>query len=130
MLEKLKNIIRGKDVRNYFFRNFIKDNYKVLDLGCGKGNTGLFIKKLYPNVEYNGCDILKLDKSMTNDFIYKYTDLDEGSLPYPDEYFDAIIFTHVIEHLKFPLKIGSEINRILKRGGGRFILKHPTGRQH
>lgn len=65
MLEMLKNVIRNKDVRNYFFRNFIKDNYKILDLGCSKGNTGLFIKKLHLNVEYNGCDVLYLNESIT-----------------------------------------------------------------
>lgn len=121
MLQKLKNIIQRKDVKNYFFNNFIKDNYKVMDLGCGNGNTGLFIKKLYPNVEYHGCDILSPNKIITTNFIYKQVNLDEGVLPWPDMYFDTIIFTHVIEHLRYPLKIGTEINRVLKRGGSVYI---------
>lgn len=54
-------------------------------------------------------------------YSYKQVDLDNGVLPFPDEYFDAIIFTHVIEHLSKPLQLGKEIHRVLKKGGKIYV---------
>jgi ubiquinone/menaquinone biosynthesis C-methylase UbiE len=121
MLNKFKSFIRDYDIKNHFYQKFIKDNYKILDLGCGYGNTAVSIKMLYENIEYGGCDILPVNEQMKRNFLYQQVDLDEGVLPYPDNYFDIIIFTHVIEHLRYPLKIGKAINRVLKRGGALYI---------
>lgn len=43
-------------------------------------------------------------------------------LPYPDDYFDAVILSEVIEHLNVnPLPVFQEINRILKKDGILYI---------
>ena len=49
-------------------------------------------------------------------------DIGKTGLPYPDNYFDAVIFSEVIEHLNInPLPVLQEINRILKPGGIVYI---------
>ncbi len=49
-------------------------------------------------------------------------DIGKNGLPYPDNFFDAVILSEVLEHLNFnPLPVLQEINRILKRGGIVYI---------
>jgi SAM-dependent methyltransferase len=54
-------------------------------------------------------------------YIYKNVDLENGILPYPDDFFDIILFTHVIEHLYSPLTLGKEINRVMKKHAKIYI---------
>ena len=42
-------------------------------------------------------------------------------ITYPENFFDAVLLFHVIEHLPSPKKILNEIFRILKQGGRVFI---------
>ncbi len=46
-------------------------------------------------------------------------ELDLNAFPYPfdDESFDEVRIFHVLEHLKFPLKVMEEVWRILKPNG-------------
>ena len=46
-------------------------------------------------------------------------DLDREYLPYPDNKFDLITITEVVEHIRDFRKIIEEIHRCLKPGGGR-----------
>jgi 2-polyprenyl-3-methyl-5-hydroxy-6-metoxy-1,4-benzoquinol methylase len=49
-------------------------------------------------------------------------DIWKTGLPYPDNHFDAVIFSEVIEHLNMnPLPVLQEINRILKPDGILYI---------
>ena len=49
-------------------------------------------------------------------------DIWKNGLPYADDYFDAVIFSEVIEHLNMnPLPVLQEINRILKPDGILYI---------
>jgi 2-polyprenyl-3-methyl-5-hydroxy-6-metoxy-1,4-benzoquinol methylase len=49
-------------------------------------------------------------------------DIGKNGLPYPDDHFDAVLLSEVIEHLNFnPLPVLQEINRILKPGGILYI---------
>lgn len=49
-------------------------------------------------------------------------DIGKTGLPYPDNHFDAVIFSEVIEHLNInPLPVLQEINRILKPDGILYI---------
>jgi len=115
VLTNLKNAILNNGVKQKFFLSF-NNKFKVLELGCGIGRNAMFIKRYFNEVEYHGIDILQEDK--VDAFInFKNINLEEHKLPYKTEYFDAIIFTHVLEHLNNPLSLGDEINRVLKKNG-------------
>ncbi|MBC8265399.1 MAG: class I SAM-dependent methyltransferase [Flavobacteriales bacterium] len=119
MLNKIKNIVLNTGVKQRFFLDF-KNDYKILELGCGIGRNAMFIKKHFNEVEYHGIDILSEEK--VDSFIdFQNVNLEKSVLPYETEYFDVIIFTHVLEHLNNPLSLGSEINRVLKSGGKIYV---------
>jgi len=56
----------------------------------------------------------------------QFCNLDEQPLPYPDESFDVVVFSEVIEHLTAsPLHALREMARVL-RPGGRLIVSTPN----
>ena len=60
------------------------------------------------------------DELKKNNIILKPCDLYTDRLPWPDDFFDFVIFSEVMEHLIptiIPFVI-QEINRVLKQGGG------------
>lgn len=119
MLNFFKKLISNQDTRQKFYRN-IKGNEKILELGCGSGSNAIFLKKQYPLIGYFGIDIIP-EKEVSDVIKYRIVDLNDNALPFPNETFDIIIFTHVIEHLKTPLYLGNEINRVLKKSGIIYI---------
>jgi len=119
MKQLLKKIIRRYDPRLTFYYP-LHPASRVLDVGCGTGGNGVALRAIHPIIELHGIDLLP--KEQVPDF-YSYTsiDLDNGKLPYPDGFFDALIFTHVIEHLRSPLKLGKEFNRVMKEQAKIYI---------
>jgi len=104
----------------WLFFDRIKNTERILELGCGTGVNYQILCKISSKAEFHGVDLLDQQNIMPG-IIYQQLDLNEGVLPYRDEYFDAIIMSHVIEHLHYPLKLGNELNRILKKGGMIYI---------
>jgi ubiquinone/menaquinone biosynthesis C-methylase UbiE len=119
MINSFKRFIKQFDKRRRFL-NYLNKPSRFLDLGCGRGDYTKELRRIYPEIEIHGVDII--DKSEVPDFIiYKKINLDIATLPYPNDFFDAVIFTHVIEHLRHPFRLGSEINRVMKKGGAIYI---------
>jgi SAM-dependent methyltransferase len=54
-----------------------------------------------------------------------YLKADVQNMPFEDNFFDKIIFTHVLEHVESPKKALAEIRRVLKKGG-KLLLEAPT----
>ncbi len=119
MRELLKNQIKRFDQRMRLFRS-LNPTSRVLDLGCGEGINGTKLIAIHPHIQLYGVDILPKERVPA---FYSYTevDLDKGILPFPDFYFDAVVLTHVIEHLSSPLLLGKDINRVMKHGGEMFV---------
>ena len=110
---------------------------RVLDVGLG---TGYFSVSLRCEI---GCEVHGIDLQRDGDLEnqqrwvsrydkfgiqFRYCDMTKEKLPYPDEYFDLIIFSEVLEHLIVahpPLEIPREMKRVLKKGG-IFIISTPN----
>lgn len=88
----------------------------VLDIGCGnKPYEEMFAGKIN---SYTGCDVVQSDKNKV-DVICPATDL-----KFPNEKFDTVFTTQVIEHVDDPAKMLGEANRVLNMGG-HLILSAP-----
>ena len=115
----VKRIVDRSDKRSSFFLR-IPENAKVLDLGCGSGGNGIALRSFAPAAELEGVDILR-DPNLPDFYSFAALDLDNGLIPFPDSYFDVIVFTHVIEHLRAPLALGPEVRRVMKPGGAIYV---------
>lgn len=102
-----------------FFRS-LAPHSTILDIGCGSGSNAFAIWAINSTATIYGLDLYE-GHFAPQRIIYKQVNLDVDGLPYPDNYFDAIVCTHVIEHLQNPISLGSDIYRILKPTGSLYI---------
>lgn len=91
----------------------------LLDVPCGEGRFSEKARKM--GFDVTAGDII-YSESTPEDF--KYIDLN-NPLPFPDEYFNAIICIEGIEHLENHFLVIREFSRILKPGG-LMILSTPN----
>lgn len=91
---------------------------KLLDFGCGR--------KPYQNLfkvdEYIGMDIQTSGHNHNNSLVDVY--YDGKHIPFPDNYFDAVFCSEVIEHVFDPEIILPEILRVCKPGA-KILLTVP-----
>src|SRR3989338_2358543 len=98
---------------------------KVMDVGFGSGGISMAFAKAGAIV--SGVDVdpelkdiaerLFLAENIQADFkIY-----DGRSFPYPDNFFNYVVYSSVLEHVSFPLDVLKEILRVLKPRGRVFI---------
>jgi SAM-dependent methyltransferase len=97
------------------FSSIAPENSIVLDAGCGNGNY-LIDENRSKIARAVGVDV---DAAFTQKNIcldeIKISDLEK--LPFESETFDVTVSLWVIEHLKNPRQVFSEIYRVLKPGG-------------
>lgn len=99
----------------YYYHHFgpVK---KVLDLGCGLGCLG----RLKPDafIEVYGLDSDEVAIAKAKEFEYaQVLDLETSTLPFDEEYFDAVLAKDILEHLQKPWIVVGEIYRVLRPGG-------------
>jgi len=86
---------------------------RILDVGCGqKPYKNLFDYKEYIGIEIDTPENRKNKKA---DYFY-----DGKVIPFPNDSFDSVITTEVLEHVFYPNEFLKEINRVTKMGG--FLL--------
>ena len=107
---------------NIMFLHAVKQG-RVLDVGCGNGGRLELLKKLGWTVK--GIDF---DRHAVEAAREKGLDADSGelkSMKYPADSFDAVIMSHVIEHVPQPRELLAECVRLLKPGG-RLVMLTPN----
>lgn len=111
-------------VHDYFnYREF--SGKRVLEIGVGQGTDLMQFAK--EGAEVFGVDITDNHLELTKcNFVLqkKEVDLrkaDATSLPFPDEYFDCVYSFGVLHHIPEIDKVMTEIQRVLKPGGGVMI---------
>ena len=98
-------------------KHFGNKKIKILDLGCG---TGAILAKLRTFGAVFGADNSKMalrfarKRGLKNLFL---CDFNKDLLPFADNYYDVILILDVIEHIKNPRLLLSEISRVLAPDG-------------
>jgi SAM-dependent methyltransferase len=106
------------------FMKFASRNVKSSDIVLDAGAGSCPYKKYFVHAKYESTDFENIfDQSLKNkhDFICS---LDK--IPKPDNYYNIIINTQVLEHVKYPQKVINEFYRTLKPGG-KLFLTAPQG---
>ena len=119
---------------NKFVKTLFPENMqglKILDVGHGYGETGLYIRSRLNLKEWSQLDGLEIDKPYHDlqakmsiyDGLYLANALD---MPISDKFYDISIGQHVVEHLEKEAGfcLISEMERVTK---GRVILCTPNG---
>ena len=89
---------------------------QVLDLGCSNGDLGRYKPA---SVQVYGLDLdpLLLAKAQHFEIVQEW-DLDRPDpLPFPDDYFDAVVAKDILEHLQKPWRTLAETRRVMRPGG-------------
>lgn len=91
---------------------------RVLDLGTGGGCWAIDIADEFPKVEVVGVDLAPIQpRSVPPNCTFELCDLDQWTLPYPDNHFDLIHARSMHTGISNYPRLVHEISRILKPGG-------------
>jgi 2-polyprenyl-3-methyl-5-hydroxy-6-metoxy-1,4-benzoquinol methylase len=95
-----------------------RDRLTILDVGCADGQALNYFREFHgENIETHGVDF---SSSATEEaarqghitYTGRFEDID-----LPNDYFDLVVATHVIEHVENPRTFADKIYRILRPGG-------------
>ena len=89
--------------------------YVVLDLGCGNGRSMKYFRSLNPKIEWYGVDIESSPEVLSRTEISeRFVTFDGIHIPFADGHFDLVHSNQVLEHVKHPRELLSEVSRVLK----------------
>jgi len=89
-------------------------SFRVLDAGAGRAPY----RHLFDHVTYETADFVQVSRK-------KYTEIDHvcdlTKIPVPDETYDLVLSTQVLEHVPEPVAVLREFHRVLKPGGQAWL---------
>ncbi len=108
-----------------------KKDLKFLDIGCGGGDTLIYLKSENLIKEAVGVELFELPGSGQNSPLIDkiiIEDIQKKHLNLPQKYFDVILCADVLEHLTDPWDIVNYIKKFLA-DDGRLIVSIPNIRE-
>jgi len=115
------------DYRDKKIISYIKDEHKILDIGCGEGITLEKITKTFPSKNIKGIDYIKENVEICKKHGLPVEYGSVYDLKIEDNSIDSVVFLEVIEHISDYKKALQEISRVLKPNGS-LILIFPNDR--
>ncbi|MFH0859824.1 MAG: methyltransferase domain-containing protein [Candidatus Altiarchaeota archaeon] len=106
-------------------KNYIKNNKRILDVGCGDGNaSGNFTR----DNDLFGIDIsqVALKKALERRLRVCACNIDDGEFPFKDGSFDLVLILDVLEHIINPATVLKEARRVSSETG-LMIVTVPNG---
>ncbi len=91
---------------------------KLLDLGCGKGNSNKKFLQKGLNIEWHGLEIEdspEAKRRVTGDAEFRV--YDGIHIPFEDSTFDVVYSRQAFEHVHYPRELIKDIMRVLKKAG-------------
>lgn len=94
------------------------DGTRLLDLGCGRGESRAFFLERRPSIAWIGLDIeqspeVNQRQAAEGDF----RSYDGVNIPFEDGAFDLIFSRQTFEHVQFPHEVMKQVARVLRPGG-------------
>jgi SAM-dependent methyltransferase len=95
----------------------------VLEVGCGAGRCIRTVHAHRPDLKAYGCDISETSLALADEHRdgIRYDFANAATLPYPADYFDALMVLDLIEHVPDVGGVLAEFRRVLKPGGRLFL---------
>jgi SAM-dependent methyltransferase len=91
---------------------------RVLDLGCGAGDSVDLFRAAVPDVHWVGADIAdSAEVAQRSRSDAEFVTFDGRSLPFEDCSFELVYCKQVLEHVEHPRELVGEVARVLAPGG-------------
>lgn len=123
MVEIQDNYYYYGSVRNEILPLLPDHAARVLDVGCGAGNTLLWIRELRMSVWIGGVELDPAAAAQARDkldAVYGES-IEEMRLPVPEGTLDLILCLDVLEHLRDPWRVAQYLNTLLRPGGSLIV---------
>lgn len=101
----------------------VQSGARLLEIGCGGGRQLEFLRHLGWQAEGLDLDPVAVEVASARGLTVHAGSLKEQG--FPDRYFDAVVSSHVIEHVHDPVGLLRECGRIL-RPGGKLVVVTPN----
>jgi len=91
---------------------------RVLDLGCGAGDSVDLFRAAVPDVQWVGADIEdSAEVAQRTRADAEFVTFDGRTLPFEDGSFELVYCKQVLEHVEHPRELLTEVARVLTSGG-------------
>jgi methionine biosynthesis protein MetW len=127
MLEKNNSYF--SDIRWDIISLIPAGKHRILEIGCGTGNTGKTLKEQNKAAEVIGIELVATVAAQAEKNLDKVivADIEKLQMPFADEYFDYVILADILEHLHNPSQTIERLKKHIKKGG-RIIASIPNVR--
>ena len=107
----------GGEDRKDLYVDLIGKGHRIFEVGCRSGNLTQYFHEgndvVGIDVDRNALKEFKKRLNLTDQWV----DVASEDFPFADAQFDVVVFSEVMEHLRFPRRALGEIARVLKPGG-------------
>lgn len=109
--QRLIDLIRKHEISLVI--KYLPKNCKILDVGAGNGIQARYLE----NLGYNVSAIDLYSSQYKPERVFPVIDYDGKKIPFPDNSFDVILSSSVLEHIKELDSFSIEMSRVLKVDG-------------